>query len=62
MLLAIDGPANGAKSDSDAADWLPTNVPYRCRYVAEQIAIKTKYELWVTQPERMKMSDVLGGC
>jgi hypothetical protein len=62
VLLAVDGPANESKSDSDAADWLPTNIPFRCRYVAKQIAIKTKYELWVTAPERMAMSNVLGDC
>ena len=62
VLLAVDGPTNGAKSDGDAADWLPPNTGYRCRYVAKQIAIKTKYELWVTQPERLKMTDVLSGC
>ena len=62
VLLAVDGPANRVKSDGDAADWLPTNTSFRCRYVARQIAIKTKYELWVTQAERMAMSAVLGGC
>jgi hypothetical protein len=35
--------------------WRP-NAGFDCRYVARQIAIKTKYELWVTQPERMAMS------
>jgi hypothetical protein len=62
VLLAVDGPTNGAKSDSDAADWLPPKKSYHCRYVAKQIAIKTKYELWVTQPEKMTMTQVLGGC
>jgi hypothetical protein len=62
VLLAVDGPTNNAKSDKDAAAWLPPNAGFHCRYVARQIAIKTKYELWVTQPERMTMSDVLGGC
>jgi type IV secretory pathway VirB2 component (pilin) len=62
VLLAVDGPANNAKSDKDAADWLPPNASFDCRYVARQVAIKTKYELWVTQPERMAMSSVLSGC
>jgi uncharacterized protein DUF1524 len=62
VLLAVDGPANNAKSDKDAANWLPPDGAFHCRYVARQIATKTKYELWVIQPERMKMSDVLGGC
>ncbi len=62
MLLAVDGPANNEKSDGDAADWLPPNTAYDCKYVAKQIAVKTKYALWVTQPERIAMSGVLGGC
>jgi hypothetical protein len=42
VLLAVDGPANSAKSYKDAANWLPPNVSFRCRYVARQIANKTK--------------------
>ncbi len=61
VLLAVDRPTNNAKGDDDASEFLPT-ASFRCRYVARQIAIKTKYELWVTQPERMATSDVLSGC
>lgn len=62
VLLAVDGPTNNKKKDKDAAGWLPPNIPYQCRYVARQIAIKTKYALWVTQPERMAMTGVLSDC
>lgn len=62
VLLAVDGPTNGSKSDSDAGEWLPPNVAYRCRYVAKQIAIKTKYELWITSPEQTAMSVTLASC
>lgn len=62
VLLAVDGPTNGAKGDRDAASWLPPNSAYHCRYVARQIAIKTKFELWVTPTERAAMADVLGDC
>ena len=31
-LLAVDGPSNEAKGDSDAASWLPPNKAFRCRY------------------------------
>jgi hypothetical protein len=62
VLLAVDGPANQAKSDGDAADWLPPNNTFECRYVARQIAIKTKYALWVTPAERKAMTDVLSDC
>lgn len=61
-LLAVDGPTNNQKSDSDAASWLPPNKDYRCRYVARQIAVKQKYQLWVTQAEHDAMTGVLGVC
>jgi hypothetical protein len=61
-LLAVDGPANNAKGDGDAATWLPTNKDYRCRYVARQIAVKQKYEMWVTEAERNAMRKVLATC
>lgn len=61
-LLAVDGPTNGQKGDGDAATWLPPNKPYRCRYVARQIAVKTKYSLWVTQAEHDAMQRVLDSC
>jgi hypothetical protein len=62
VLLAVDGPANDAKGDSDAADWLPTRSAFKCRYVARQIAIKTKYVLWVTPAERAAMAARLASC
>jgi hypothetical protein len=61
-LLAVDGPLNGAKSDSDAASWLPPNKSYRCAYVARQIAVKAKYAVWVTSAERVAMANVLTRC
>jgi len=61
-LLAVDGPANNKKGDGDAATWLPSNVEYRCRYVARQIAVKQKYTLWVTTAERDAMRRVLATC
>lgn len=61
-LLAVDGPTNQQKSDSDAATWLPPNKDYRCRYVARQIAVKQKYTLWVTAGEHDAMQGVLSSC
>jgi hypothetical protein len=61
-LLAVDGPLNGQKSDSDAASWLPPNKSYRCAYVSRQIAVKAKYGLWVTQAEKDAMRNVLKSC
>lgn len=61
-LLAVDGPANQAKSDADAASWLPPRTAYRCPYVARQVAVKAKYGLWVTRAERDAIARVLAGC
>lgn len=61
-LLAVDGEANQVKSDSDAATWLPKNKAFRCTYVARQIAVKQKYALWVTEAEKVAITDVLKSC
>jgi len=61
-LLAVDGPANQAKGDGDAATWLPSNKPFRCQYIARQIAVKRRYRLWVTEAEKNAMAGILGKC
>jgi extracellular deoxyribonuclease len=61
-LLAVDGPANQAKGDGDAATWLPSNKPFRCQYVARQIAVKRRYRLWVTSAEKDTMTQILSSC
>lgn len=61
-LLAVDGPINEQKSDSDAASWLPPLKSYRCAYVARQIAVKYKYGVWVTAAEKSAMASVLAKC
>lgn len=61
-LLAVDAGANRQKGDGDAATWLPSNKRYRCAYVARQVAVKAKYGLWATSPERQAMVRVLSGC
>lgn len=61
-LLAVDGRLNQQKSDGDAATWLPPNRNFRCAYVSRQIAVKAKYQLWVTPAERDAMARVLNVC
>lgn len=50
-LLAVDGPTNASKGDSDVATWLPPNRGYWCEYVTRQIEVKHKYDLWMTKAE-----------
>ncbi|MBM7825778.1 hypothetical protein JOD55_001605 [Arcanobacterium pluranimalium] len=61
-LIAVDRASNTKKSDSNAASWLPSYKPFRCEYVARQIAVKTKYKLWVTDGEKKAMKQVLSSC
>jgi hypothetical protein len=61
-LLAVDGPTNGSKGDSDAATWLPPNRAFRCTYAARQIAVKARYRLWVTPAERDALGRILARC
>ncbi|WCZ35647.1 hypothetical protein CHEID_00325 [Corynebacterium heidelbergense] len=61
-LLAVDGSLNQQKGAGDTATWLPPNESYRCAYVARQVHIKAKYQLWVTQAERDAMVQWLGRC
>ena len=61
-LLAVDGRLNEQKSDGDAATWLPPNRAVRCAYVARQVAVKARYRLWVTPPEKAAITRVLVTC
>jgi hypothetical protein len=61
-LLAVDGELNQQKGDGDTATWLPPNKKYRCAYVARQVAVKARYRLWVTPPEKAAMTRVLARC
>ncbi|MFI6112760.1 HNH endonuclease family protein [Kitasatospora sp. NPDC051164] len=61
-LVAVDGPTNEAKGDGDAATWLPPNKLIRCGYAQRQIAVKAKYRLWLTPPEKDALRRVLDSC
>jgi hypothetical protein len=61
-LLATSGEINQAKGDGDAATWLPPARGFRCAYVTRQVAVKSRYGLWVTGPERDAIVRVLADC
>ncbi len=61
-LFAVKGSLNQQKSDGDAATWLPPLKSFRCAYVAQQIAVKAKYSLWVVPPEKAAMVAILAKC
>jgi len=61
-LLAVKGKLNSQKGDGDAATWIPPLKSYRCDYVSRQIAVKIKYKLWFTAPEKEAMVRILKSC
>ena len=61
-LLAVNGQLNQQKGAADAATWLPPNKAYRCAYVARQVAVKAKYQLWVTTAEKAAITRILATC
>ena len=61
-LFAVKGSLNQQKSDGDAATWLPPLKSFRCTYIAQQIAVKAKYSLWVVPPEKAAMVAILAKC
>ncbi|MFF9816389.1 HNH endonuclease family protein [Streptomyces sp. NPDC014006] len=54
-LLPVDGPANGAKSDSGPATWLPPDKRIRCAYAVRFAQVSLKYALPVTAADKQMM-------
>lgn len=50
---------NQQKSDSNAASWLPPHKPGRCFFIATQVAVKAKWELYVTSAEKEVFVSIL---
>jgi hypothetical protein len=59
-LLPVEGRANGAKSDSGPASWLPPNKAVRCSYAVRFAQVAVKYELPVTGPDKDMMARQCG--
>jgi hypothetical protein len=61
-LLAVDGPANGQKSDSGPDSWLPANRAYRCTYVIRFTRVVSAYKLRLTSSMRDVIGSQLDNC
>lgn len=60
-LIPVDGPSNGAKSDSGPASWLPPNKQIRCSYAVRVAQVSLKYRLPVTAADKQAMLTQCGG-
>jgi hypothetical protein len=61
-LLAVDGRLNQAKSDADAATWLPPSRAAWCGFGIRQTTVKSRYGLWVTPAEKTALGRLLARC
>ena len=50
---------NRQKSDANAASWLPPYKPGRCNFIATQVAVKSKWGLFVTDAEKQVFISIL---
>ncbi|MGW1807200.1 HNH endonuclease family protein [Streptomyces sp. NPDC002078] len=61
-LIAVSAASNRSKADQDPTTWLPSAGGYRCQYVTDWIADKTRWGLSVDAAEQAALSDVLSRC
>ena len=54
--------ANRAKGDQGPEDWLPPETGYRCRYVADWVAVKARWSLSMDERERVTVGNILQAC
>lgn len=60
-LVAVTASSNRSKSDQDPAEWLPRR-RVRCRYVAEWVAVKTRWQLSVDRTEKRTLARLALAC
>lgn len=61
-LIAVTASTNRSKGAGDPADWLPPRAQYRCRYAADWVAVKTRWELSVDRREQAAIETLIDGC
>jgi hypothetical protein len=62
QLIAVSAGSNRSKGDQDPSQWKPPNQEYWCQYAQEWIAVKSHWELTVTQAEKGALTEMLGTC
>lgn len=61
-LIAVSASANRSKSDQGPEEWLPPDPAYRCRYVADWVAVKVRWGLAMDERERVTVGNLLRSC
>ncbi|MGW7821810.1 HNH endonuclease family protein [Streptomyces puniciscabiei] len=61
-LIAVSAASNRSKADQDPSTWLPPAAGYRCTYVTDWVADKTRWGLSVDAGEQAALAEVLSSC
>lgn len=61
-LIAVTGHTNQSKGDRSPDEWLPPDRASWCDYAAAWVAVKLRWGLSVTGPEKSTLVSVLSGC
>jgi len=61
-LIAVDGPANQDKGDSEPAAWMPPNHAFWCQYAVQFANVLRGYGLPVDAPSAMALRDAAATC
>ncbi|MFE7224614.1 DUF1524 domain-containing protein [Nocardioides sp. NPDC057577] len=61
-LIAVTAATNRSKGDQDPADWMPDATSYHCTYVADWVAVKIRWSLFVDRAEKAAIEDIAAGC
>ncbi|MER6039012.1 HNH endonuclease family protein [Streptomyces sp. NPDC001835] len=61
-LIAVSAASNRSKADQDPSTWLPPAQGYRCQYVTDWIADKTRWGLSIDATEEAALTGELSRC
>ncbi|HVG48190.1 MAG TPA: HNH endonuclease family protein [Rubellimicrobium sp.] len=61
-LIAVSASANRSKGDQGPEEWLTPEGDYRCRYIANWVAVKVRWSLSMDERERVTVGNLLREC
>ncbi|MFI6093568.1 hypothetical protein [Streptomyces sp. NPDC051218] len=61
-MIAVTAKSNRSKSDQGPSTWMPLTEGNRCEYVAQWVAIKTRWKLAIDPSEEAALSENSTRC